>query len=196
LFCLFAICSIGCNVAQPVPSDTGGKEYYPVTLGYSWIYQNKDSSGSVTSTTTQSVTGTTSLFGKTLSIIRSVSSSLTSEGLFEVSDSAVKSYGTTTSPTSDAQTVLVFPLSVGSSWTVSNILGIRTTASVTTKENVTVSAGTFSCFKVAYVYNYSTITMYIDYWFAANVGLVKAAIHDFTDSSKISATIELYSKNF
>lgn len=208
-------------------SGDGDSSYYPHVNGYSWTYNTSSKTttktiyNSNTYLSTQETSGTeVDLFNGTSEVsgvgtaqvlqvtTTTTSGSTTSNSLIVANSSNVKYYGTTSAPTTDALTMLVFPLSVGSSWTTQNG-GITVEASVIAKESVTVPAGTFSdCYKVKYSSNYiinsANMTYDVYAWFAKNVGGVKnvsvlTATFSYSgmdiETTSLS-TIELTAKSF
>jgi hypothetical protein len=171
---------------------TSGREYYPNTDGYSWTYNF--SGGGFSGTVTFIINGTTTVGGLTVQKWKTESSlGGTAESLIRVTDSNVKSYGTLTSPTTEAYTSLVFPLKIGNNWITSGTYE----ATVLSQEDVSVPAGTFSgCFKIRDYSSYG----YSDTFLAKNTGMVKAVsvmISRYgTVETTIVSTLELTAKNF
>jgi hypothetical protein len=86
-------------------------------------------------------------------------------------------------------TLLAFPLEVGKTWNAipvsSQIVG-----TVVARENVTVPAGTFDCYKVSMVTTSGSYSFTSTAWIGNNVGLVKST------SDYSTAETVLVSKNF
>ncbi|MCX5748808.1 MAG: hypothetical protein NTZ10_00990 [Candidatus Saganbacteria bacterium] len=199
LFCLIVISLVvilsGCaqSPVASITSTTGGREYYPNTQGYSWTYTN--TSGSTTSDWTESFTGVTTYNGMTMQVLHSNSGAGSSDALIVVTDNNAKQYGTLASPTTEAITGLVFPLSIRSSW-VDSVTSPVYTDTVISIEDVTVPAGTFTnCFKIKSGSIHSSGYGFYK-WLAKDVGFVKwvSVAPGQTDGS--SYTDVLKSKNF
>lgn len=186
---------LGCTQFQQA-ADTGGREYYPNTDGYSWTYQLTSSAG-VGGVLTYSWNGTTTIDSINVQKFKSEYSSggivSTSEVLFKVSDDDVRCYGTTDSSTTEPMIILDFPLEIGKSWYLCSFLTWE--AIVAAQETVTVPAGSFSCFRVDLdMYGISPLS---SSWYAKDVGIVKSV--GYTVSSGViiaTSTLELTSKNF
>jgi len=192
---------IGCNITSSGGSSGGGAEYFPNTNGNSWTFksvgtQNTPSSATtLIATTEMTVDGTTTVDSMTVQIFRSVSTSSygvsTSEALVLVNSNGVYTYGSVSSPSTEAITTMEFPLSVGSRWT-----GYGTSeVEVVAKETVTVPAGTFNnCYKLSSITGNPSQVSYL--WVGPNVGFVKSFSSDISGSYTYVATMELMSKNF
>lgn len=207
----FLLCAIlifaGCNIVSNVAAISGGREYFPNTDGHSWTYTLEGR------TLTYKWNGTQTFAGLTLQKYFLYSSGGTSEGLYLVTDSAVTYYGSSFAPTTDAQTVLSFPLTVGKKWGTSNSRSISTsgvissepvtvpgrpisTSEVIGSETVTVPAGTFNCIKIKTNTTFTIMGEVLSTeayaWFAPNVGPVKSTM----SGTSMMSTMELVSKNF
>lgn len=186
VFCSFIVLA-GCNIFQPTTSYLGGREYFPNTDGYSWTYVLRAEIppfGIITGETTSTFSGTKTIFGKPVQVmINQLGTTYISsqETYYDVSDSYVKIYGWSFSPTSEATTHLVFPLSLGQTWNTSTVQSV---------EWVTVPKGTFECVKIRSTYDDG----YSDTWYAKNVGWIKSCSIDNTLNS--ISTEELKSTNF
>lgn len=160
--------------------------YYPHQDGYRWQYTFSTSTTTETTSLTISFNGTTTIWG-TIEVQNWVSQTAGSISIsyIKVTNDGVYSWGGNTS-TAEAQTLqLPLPPTVGCTWRVSSA-----TAEVLARENVTVPAGTFDCYKV----RTTSATSYTDYWYGAGAGIVKIAT--VNPSSSYSATLVLNSKNF
>jgi hypothetical protein len=94
---------------------------------------------------------------------------------YQVTDSGVYYYGNSFSSIDQGRVILDFPLSVGKSWTVYSTGEESRTASVIGDEDVTVPAGTFSCYKVSYISWRGTAEVSsADIWYGDGVGIVKS----------------------
>lgn len=170
---------LGCATVTSTGGGTsgGGREYFPNTDGYSWSYNYRPMSGSQMEMNI-TFSGSITSGGKTFQVFKGNIGIITFESYVIVTDSNVKTYNTLTS---EASTLLVFPLNVGSHWFNSG----SDESQVLALETVTVQAGTFNnCYKVRTTRQAS----FYDDWYAPNVGLIKEI--------NSSATLELVSKNF
>jgi hypothetical protein len=173
LFVAFiAIFVSSCSLLQQTSSG-GGESYFPSVDGNTWFLVNNDGSSQL-----MTVEGTVTIGSVTAKRFYSTyfSSSYgtsTSESYFRVDSSGVYAHGSPTSPMSIGIPFLVFPLEVGKSWDI--VTGTYSSkANIVAKENVTVPAGTFDCYKVKYSsYNGTVETYSYNYWFGNNAGPVK-----------------------
>lgn len=95
---------------------------------------------------------------------------------YRIDSSGVYFHGSSGFFTTESLAVLCFPLEVGKSWLVHNS-GV--TGSILARENITVPAGTFDCYKLALVSTYiinGVTRESVNYaWLSNNVGIVKSA---------------------
>lgn len=178
----------GCETLQTVDA-TGGREYFPNTDGYIWNYRSTQTGTTEIGLVKYSFNGTTTVGGLTVQKYKGEAFlgtlANTSESLMRVTDTDVKTYGSTTSPTTEATNYFIFPLKIGNKWLISG----TNEATVVAQENVSVPAGTYiNCFKIRYPYGSS----YTDMWLAKNVGIVKLLSYSTTGA----LTMELTSKSF
>ena len=83
--------------------------------------------------------------------------------------------------------LLKFPLKEGNSWDA----GLGMTANVSAKENVSVPAGSFDCYKIDYSSSASSFT----FWFPSNVGGMGAKNHGWWSVGEKPIATELASYN-
>lgn len=187
LFFLGLFVMTGCNVVSSSGGTDGGVEYFPHNNGYSWTYKITRQGTTAVYSLIYTFNGTQSVGSITCQKFKSENNmyrSATSESLVYVTNSDVKNYGTSTSPTTEPFTLLKFPLTVGSSWISFGTQEVRVQA----KESITVPTGTYDTFRnfneqgSAYAYS----------WYAKDVGLIKI----ISVSGSMTITAELVSKNF
>ncbi|MFA4844219.1 MAG: hypothetical protein WC632_04620 [Candidatus Margulisiibacteriota bacterium] len=175
----------GCSILQP-SGGGGGESYFPHAQGNTWRITGSDGSSQI-----MTVEGTASIGSTTVQCFSSlyISSSnakSTSEAYYRIDSSGVYSHGSPSYPTSTGVKILAFPLEVGKSW--ESISGsYSTTMSVTAKENVTVPAGTFDCYKIAAVTMYGTVEAgNSNIWLGNNAGIVKVTSSTSTVESVLA----------
>ncbi len=111
----------------------------------------------------------------------------TGEVYYVVNSTGVYTYGTLNSPTTDATIVLSFPLTVGRTWTRSSYSYMTTEATIVSRESVSVAAGTFDCYKIAYVNHYPDSSISTDYfWYGFNAGQVKVTNDQTADEFNLN----------
>ncbi len=177
-------------------TTTTAAEYFPHTDGYIWTYDYITSGQ--TGTAVMSFEGTHDIGTLETQIHKICAAHPLYPGggelYYIITDSAALQYGTSSSPTTEGQPYLTFPLTLEASWTY-NSLGVIRYCSVISYETVVVPAGTFAnCYKV-YTTRESGGTVNIWEWFAPDVGLVKNN-NISINTGLITATYELTSKNF
>ncbi len=175
LFVSFSALVFGCGQQS---SSGGGSSYFPVGEGYTWRYSYSDGTKSViTDEGTAVITGdvTVRLFS-TSYLNASDEVTGTGEAYYKVTSSGVYTHGSPSYPVNPGVPLLEFPLSVGKSWITSSFGDYSTVATVTASESLTVSAETFSCYKVSYVSTWGTIEAgTINFWFGDGAGMVKGS---------------------
>jgi len=184
----------GCSSLQST-SGGGGENYFPHAQGNTWRHPSTDGSSQV-----MTVEGTTSVGSITVQKFSSCYHSAsgytsTSEAYYKIDGSGVYSHGSPNYPSSVGIPFIVFPLDVGKTWDVIISGSTSAKATVVSKENVTVPAGTFDCYKVSYSSTYmnyvgSTETNTSTVWFGNNAGIVKST----TSNSTVETVLEW--KNF
>ncbi|MFA4844218.1 MAG: hypothetical protein WC632_04615 [Candidatus Margulisiibacteriota bacterium] len=189
--------SLGTNTpVNIVLAPAAGRNYFPNTDGYSWQYNLNQSGAKMIST----FNGTTVINGS-LNVQKYESTYLDSNGnvylstiesYHVVNDSGVYFHGYPSYSTVEGSPLLLFPLETGKSWTYSSSGIYKTIITVMGQETITVPAGSFDCYKVAYVsYNGTVESSRVNYWFGNGVGLVKSTLDNANND-----TIVLDSKNF
>lgn len=176
---------VGCS--QVVSTSSGS--YFPHENGYSWEYAITSSSSTLESYVTFKFNGTTTIAG-TIEVQNweAKQSGSTSISYIKVESNGVYSYGGTYATAETGTLMLPLPPSVGQAGIISG----GTTYEVLARENVTVPAGTFDCYKVRAYYS----SGYNDFWWGAGAGLVKSYSYYVYSSIVYTGTIELKSKNF
>jgi hypothetical protein len=174
LFSMFAIIFLaGCSVLEQT-SGGGGESYFPHSNGYTWTYSSNDGGWQILTFEGTALVGSTTV-QKYKGYARFASGhTSTSESYFRIDSTGVYSYGSPSYLLTTPQTMFAFPMEVGKTWEagVSGSYTIR--ASVQAKENVTVPAGTFDCYKVKFVnYNGTVETYSYNIWLGNNAGMVK-----------------------
>ncbi|MFC1571291.1 hypothetical protein ACFL31_01915 [Candidatus Margulisiibacteriota bacterium] len=187
----------GCSTVQQ-SSSGGGASYFPHADGYTWRYAHTDGS-----TSTSTFEGTTLVGTATPQVFKSALTSVsgstsTMEAYYRIDDTGVYQYPSLA--TTEMFTLLSFPFDVGDSWKyidlailvadpdgTTSTLTYVATASVLAEEDVTVPAGTFSCYQVKYfatVGSYEADPFYI--WYSENVGVVKQTTDATTIESELA----------
>lgn len=164
------------------------EDYFPSDEGDAWHYSGTDGSSQI-----MTVEGTTQVGANTVQILKSsytppTGFTTTGESYFKKDNSGVYLFS---AQTTEVFTYLSFPLEIGKSWTSYNYSPFTQQATVLARENVTVPAGTFSCYKIGYVFWIGTVeadTQYI--WFGDKAGMVKRT----SSSSTVEAVLDW--KNF
>ena len=177
IFVLFVVLAHGCT--QPASNGGEGSRYFPDDQGNTWEYINSDGTSTITT-----VDGVRILPGdiivqlfKTSDYDSGGTETGTSEAYYRVTDSAVYDHGTPTYPLDPGALWLEFPLTVGKSWTVIDGPLYDYIANVMASEDLTVPAGTFSCYKVKYTWrDNGTELSSRTYWYGDGAGIVKTII--------------------
>ena len=192
IFLIFILVSLAVIMTRcSQPQSGGGSSYFPNTEGDTWRYSSTD--GSTTMTTAE---GMISIASTTAQIFRSTYISASGaisngETYFRVDNSGVYAYGFLGFPFSIGIPLLVFPLEVGKNWNVFVSGPISVNATVVNRENLTVPAGTFDCYKVHYAFMSGTVESYaLSFWFGNNAGITK----NTTSASTIETVLNW--KNF
>jgi len=187
---LFVVLAVGCT--QLISNGEGGSSYFPVDQGNTWEYLNSDNTRTITE-----VDGFRILPGDIIVNIfkttdyDSVDTEIgTSEEYYRVTDSGVYDHGSPTLIFDPGALWLEFPLSVGNSWTVYTLGTSDYIATIMAKEDITVPAGTFSCYKVRYVWKQgdTEILPPTTYWYGDGVGKVKM----IEGSPEVISVLEYY----
>lgn len=177
---------VGCGLLQQ-SSGGGGRSYFPNTDSYSWRYSSTDGSSSIST-----VEGTRQIGSATVQVVKSRYTSAsgtvsTGETYWRVEDAGVYIYPSVS--TTESMTFLAFPLEVGKTWKTYDYgtSEYSSTASVAARENVTVSAGTFDCYKVGYVTKRGTVELSSsNIWFGDGAGMVKVTSSGSTIESQLA----------
>ncbi|MFH1386452.1 MAG: hypothetical protein ABIH50_02145 [bacterium] len=186
---MFMLVVSGCSVLQ-TQSSGGGVSYFPCNQGYTWTYSSNDGYTQITS-----VEGSTSIGSITVQKISSKymstsNSTMTSDAYYRVDGTGVYYHGSPSNYYSTGMQMFAFPLEVGKTWMETTSGANSYKIMVTAKENVTVPAGTFDCYKISMITKYGTIETSSNVWLGDNVGIVK------TNSSTSTIESVLQSKNF
>jgi len=170
----------GCSRVAPDSSVA----YFPHNDGYSWEYVMTSSPSTLETNITIRFNGTTRI-SSTLEVQNWEVNLIgyTSTSYIKVQNDGVYSYGGTSLTSETGSLILRLPPSVGQTWSAGGgsyeVLG---------RENVTVPAGTFDCYKV----RGSSSGGYSDNWWGAWAGLAKGySVYGSTNTSTV-----LKSKNF
>jgi hypothetical protein len=92
-----------------------------------------------------------------------------------VTSSGAYYYGSPGWTTTDGYVYLSFPLEVGKSWIFYSMSPFSMIANVTAREDLTLPAGAFECYKVTFVFmNGSLEAGTSNIWFGNNAGMVKS----------------------
>jgi len=164
----------GCSVLQQ-SGGGGGESYFPHANGYAWRMTGSDGSSTI-----MTVEGTASIGSTTVQCFSSlyISSSntrSTSEAYYKVDGSGVYAHGSPSYPSSIGIPLIQFPLEVGKTWDVMVSGSYSTKATVISKENMTVPAGTFDCYKITLATTYGSSEAYTStLWLGNNAGIVKS----------------------
>jgi len=174
IFVLFTVLVYGCS--QQASKRGGGRSYFPNEEGYTCLLRHEDGTGTlITAEGTVVIPGDITVQSFKSSYLDASGTLIsTGEEYMKVTDAGVYHYGIPSIILDPAAVLLDFPLTVGKSWTVSSGADV-TTANVTDNENVTVSAGTFDCYKVSYITTHGTIEVATStVWYGDGAGIVKA----------------------
>jgi hypothetical protein len=90
--------------------------------------------------------------------------------------------------TTEAYTFLSYPLEVGKNWIYYDLgpNSYSSRATVAAQEDVTVSAGTFNCYKITFAYLRGTVEVgSSNIWFGKNVGMVKTTTSSTTYETQL-----------
>ena len=189
----------GCG--KQIGAGVGGANFFPHNDGYVWNYLLTSSSTTDSTSPRLRFDGNSTLFGsipvqhfKSGTVITSTGQ-VTNEttSYVRVTDAGVYTYGfrdiRTDSPTMEASTFLVFPFDIGTKWRPS---ATSDTVEVVARENVTVPAGTFDCYKL--IQNASSYTA--ESWIGSGAGVVKSRQSITSGSAKTVTDVVLQNKNF
>ncbi|OGC06373.1 hypothetical protein A2526_01510 [candidate division WOR-1 bacterium RIFOXYD2_FULL_36_8] len=224
IFTVIAFATIGTmSGCSSISGGTTGTiaDYYPHQDGYSWTYgQSSTISFDVTGlpippigdivatgTIVDTFNGTQTISTGEAQILREETTAggvtATIETLVIASDDGVRTYGTPSIPTTTSTYLYAFPLQTGKTWTIIGSLE----GTVVGEESVTVTGGTFQCFKLSlrsptFDTLYSNYTYYV--WLGKNAGVVKTALSGtYTTSysgysliTTVSLVSQLISKTF
>lgn len=186
--------SVSLGVSSPVSlalTALAGRNYFPSNPGNTLAYKYSNGDSQIITFEGETVVSGSITAQLIKQYYLSGGTPHTSEVYWSVTDSGVFYYGSPQYPTTEPQVLLIFPLSIGETWTQWSSGPSSIGVSVTSQESVTVAAGTFDCYKVKYT-NYTgtleTSSYYI--WFGNGAGRVKI------DTGPSSILIELQSKNF
>ena len=180
---LFCVLVSGCSLLQQTSSG-GGESYFPHAQGNTWRQSSTDGSSQI-----MTAEGSTSIGSTTVQLFRStyISSSgsvSTSDAYYRIDSTGVYSHGSSSYPSSIGIPIFSFPLEVGKMWDVMVSGPYSTKCTVLAKENVTVPAGTFDCYKIEGLSMYGTIEVYRSYiWLGNNAGIVKGTSNTSTIES-------------
>ena len=189
ILAFFLVLAHGCSQKT---EEGGGKSYFPNGVGNTWTYSNDDGTSM-----TVTVDRTDVIFGN-IAVQLFVATDLdsgghvtdTDEEYYRVTDAGVYDHGTPTYPQETGLPWLLFPLTVGKTWTFVDGTTYDRIATVVAIENVTVPAGTFSCYKVSYTWKQDDTEISTDTsWFGDGVGVVKVVS---SGSPEIVSVLESY----
>ncbi|MFA5839441.1 MAG: hypothetical protein WC890_02140 [Candidatus Margulisiibacteriota bacterium] len=185
-----SIVSTTTTTTSVTTTTNNDQAYFPNTNGYSWkkviigdplYYETSTFDGTVVispSITAQKLKQNTTYNGTDF---------FTGEVYYVVDSTGVYTYGTLNSPTTEATVVLSFPLTVGRTWTRSSYSYMTTEATIVSRESVSVAAGTFDCYKIAYVNRYPDSSTSTDYfWYGLNAGQVKVTNDQTADEFNLN----------
>jgi hypothetical protein len=184
--------SLGTNSPVSISlSPLAGRNYFPSQPGNTLAYKYSNGDSLVTTFEGEEIVSGSITAQLTKSYYVFSGQPYTSEAYYDVTDSGVYYYGSPQYPTTEAQEVLRFPLSIGETWIQWSSGQYSIAGSIISQESIAVTAGIFDCYKVKYS-NYTgtveTSSYYI--WFGNGAGIVKI------DTEPSSVAIELQSKNF
>lgn len=181
----------GCSVLQQGSSSSGGGEsYFPHAQGNSWRMTSTDGSSQITT-----VEGTATVGSITVQCFTSLNkmvysgytSTYTNESYYRIDSSGVYSHGSPSYPSSIGIPLIQFPLEAGKTWDVAVSGSYSTKATVVSKENVTVPAGTFDCYKINFATTFGTIEAFTStLWLGNNAGIVKTTVGGSTVESTLA----------
>jgi len=174
MFVLFGVLVSSCSILQQTSSG-GGESYFPSAFGNTWF--SKSTNGESSIMTVEGMVNIGSITAKRFFTTNFHSSGAsTNEVYFKIDSSGVYTHGSDGYVSSIGIPFLAFPLEVGKRWDISVTSTFSTRGSILAKENVTVTAGTFDCYKVRFTNYYGTLeTDSTDWWFGNNAGIVKIA---------------------
>jgi len=178
----------GCSQVTDTTASSIAASYFPHEEGYTWRYEGNDGSGYIAT-----FEGTAVVFDTIpVQLYRQSSYYLSGSGsvseiYMQINDSGVYIYGSLSSPTTEADTFLQFPLEIGNSWTYYNADLYTGRITVAARETVTVPAGAFDCYKLSLVSSYGTIeTDTANIWIGDGVGIVKTSTDYSTYESQLA----------
>jgi len=175
----------------------GEKDYWPVTVGNIWNYQqvtnvtSPDTNITFTDTMKVEVTKETTLDNNTavFEVIQS-SGTYADTSYWQKTDKYLFWYDDKADTEPD--TTLVFPIEEGNSWNVHKDSSYTETMHVIGKESVTVPAGTYDdCWKGMEIFTDGTIAETSYVWLAPDIGWVKMTSTEADSNWTVTTKIEL-----
>jgi hypothetical protein len=190
LVLVFSLFVSGCSVLQQSSSSGGGESYFPHAQGNAWRMTATDGSSQTMTVEETAMVGSTAVQCFVTLTTSALGTIYTSEAYYRIDGTGVYAHGSPSSPSSTGVQFIAFPLEIGKSWQI--VAGSYTTNfSVMAKENATVPAGTFDCYKITAIYTYGTTEVArSNLWLGNNAGIVK------TTSSTSTIESVLAWKNF
>jgi len=175
----------------------GEKDYWPVTVGNIWNYQQvtnvtaPDTTITFTDTMKVEVTKETTLDNNTavFEVIQS-SGTYADTSYWQKTDEYLFWYDNKADTEPD--TTLVFPIEEGNSWNIHKDSSYTETMHVIGKESVTVPAGTYDdCWKGMDIRSHGTIAETAYFWLAPDIGWVKMTSTQADSNGTATTNIEL-----
>lgn len=174
--------AVGCDSGifeDSATSSTGGDKYFPLKVGNVWTYQSDD--GTIR---TVSITGTTTISGKTCYIANYRTAISSSEALFLNDENGCWFYGTPSFPLSTPQLQFSHPLSLGKYW---NPVSGTTSECVAIQDIELTNGVTYTnCYRIRTSYSFGTQG---DIWIKEDVGWVKST-YSTTSSELIGVDLK------
>lgn len=190
LFMLSYVAINGCGGDDDEPAAAG--DYWPCAIGNLWDYvytmtlDTGDTTMSVTGSITITIVGDTVLINDQYVFMQeyvvTMSGSVDRDTYYIAeTDTTILRFNSVYDTIPDV--MLEFPLETGNNWIVSG----SQTASVLGRQNISVPAGTYNCYEVAYAAYGDTVYDY----FAANTGIVKEYMSDTESGMTLTVEVEL-----
>lgn len=191
LLAFIVAATFGCSVLQGT-STGGGENYFPHTNGLSWVMIYTSGERIVTTVEGTATVGSVEVQVFYSTGIATSGGTTKSDAIYKVDSSGVFFYGSSQYPFPVPFKLFQFPLEIGANWTVYSTGGVTMEGTVLTKENLTVPAGTFNCYKVKFTTRVGTIEPPSNYiWLGENTGPVKIITNYLSTTESF-----LQSKNF
>ncbi|UCG30051.1 MAG: hypothetical protein JSV53_11225 [candidate division WOR-3 bacterium] len=190
LFMLSYVAINGCGGDDDEPAAAG--DYWPCAIGNLWDYvvtmtvDTGDTTMSVTGSITLKIVGDTVLINGQYVFMQeyvvTMSGSVDRDTYYIAdTDTSILRFSSVYDTIPDV--MLEFPLETGNNWIVSGYQ----TAAVLGRKNISVPAGTYNCYEVAYAAYGDTVYDY----FAANTGIVKEYMSDTESGMTLIVEVEL-----